>query len=130
MVQEIWDSLFHLWENPATANDARGGMLSANHLCSQAEWTDGMWQAADIRREALREAVNTAEKSFFNLKPKGQILNYLKIVQQSPAEPFLEFIDRLHRSVEPQIKDKRARQGVLIERQLLSMPTLNARQRY
>lgn len=58
--------------------------------------------------------MKAAENSFFNLKPNGQVQNYLKIVQ-APNEPFLDYVERLCRLVELQIKDEKARKEVLKE---------------
>nr|XP_041567254.1 uncharacterized protein LOC121468155 isoform X2 [Taeniopygia guttata] len=90
-------------------------MLSVDHLCGQAEWADGVRQAVEIPWGALHEVVKAAEKAFLNLKPKGQVQNYLKITQ-SPTEPFMElFVEQLCRVVELQVKKEQVRQEVLKE---------------
>ncbi|XP_064260326.1 uncharacterized protein LOC135290334 [Passer domesticus] len=113
--REIGKVLPQLWENPGTAVDTEGGMITTEHLSGVGSWADGNYQAWYIPSEALKATTSAALKAFTSLRsPTTPLIPYSKIIQ-GDNEPFLLFTERLRKAIEVQVKDEATREGILTE---------------
>ncbi|TRZ11453.1 hypothetical protein HGM15179_015658 [Zosterops borbonicus] len=111
--EAIWkgllqDALPGLLEEPDTAVDNQGNLITLKHLMGEGNWEMPAKQAADIPRQVLEVVAKIAEKAFVTMQPSGPLQSYLDVFQ-GPQEHYLHFVERLTAAVEQQEEDEIAR---------------------
>ncbi|XP_071304702.1 endogenous retrovirus group K member 5 Gag polyprotein-like [Agelaius tricolor] len=112
--KEILRILPSLWDSPNSGLDADGGVLSVDHLLGTGNWADGPSQARAIPLEALQQTAKAAEKAFLGLRAAAPQVPYSRVLQGA-EEPFLEFVERLRKSINYQVEGESVRAELLKE---------------
>ncbi|RMC18224.1 hypothetical protein DUI87_05105 [Hirundo rustica rustica] len=97
------DALPNLLANPETAIDEQGNPLTTDHQCGERQWACPADQVANIPIPALQIIADSAAKAFFSMQPHGPLPPCSKM-RQGPMEPFVDYVERLTRAIELQVK--------------------------
>ncbi|RMC22093.1 hypothetical protein DUI87_02965 [Hirundo rustica rustica] len=96
-----------------TRVDDHGNPLTLDHLASEGQWTVATDQVA-IPQQCLHVVKEAALTAFFGMQPHGPVVPYSKI-RQGQSESFTDFVERLSRAIEVQVKSEGARECILGE---------------
>ncbi|TRZ19197.1 hypothetical protein HGM15179_007870 [Zosterops borbonicus] len=103
------DTLPSLLKDPKTAKDGNGDELTLDHLSGEGDWALAPTQAAGIPALVLEEVKDAAERAFLGMQP----LPPYSGIFQGPTEPYLQFVEKLIRAIDQQVRKKQAREEVL-----------------
>ncbi|KAL9822336.1 endogenous retrovirus group K member 6 Gag polyprotein-like [Geothlypis trichas] len=110
--REVGEVLSMLWGSPSTSHDAEGTVLGIDHLIGTGVWASGATQARVLFPNQLLESCRAAERAFYKL-PAATSQVEAEEVRQGPQEPYLAFVERLHRFVSAQVPGGREREELL-----------------
>lgn len=107
------DLLPGLIQDPDCKFDAQGGSITLDHLCGEGNWAQAGKQAELIPQSVLERIKGAAEKALRVMPPRYPQPSYLDI-EQSPSEPFLDFIDRLYAAVEKWFEEEEIHENIVL----------------
>ncbi|TRZ17356.1 hypothetical protein HGM15179_009715 [Zosterops borbonicus] len=113
------DALPSLLRDPVTAADKKGVKITIDHLCGEGPWVLAPTQASDIPVPTLERVKEAAQRAFFSMQPLVPLPHYSKIFQ-GPNEPYLQFVEKLIRAVEFQVRREHAQEAILEEMAFLN----------
>lgn len=103
------DLLPGLIKDPDCAFDTQGGSITLDHLCGEGAWAQAGKQAGLIPQSVLERIKGAAEKAFRTMAPQPTSVS----IKQSPSEPFLDFVDRLHAAVEKWVANEEIHEDIV-----------------
>ncbi|RMC21296.1 hypothetical protein DUI87_02157 [Hirundo rustica rustica] len=96
-----------------TRVDAQGNPITLEHLAGEGQWAEATDQVV-IPVQCLHVVRETALTAFFSMQTQGPAISYSKI-RQGQSETSTDFVERLSRAIEAQIKNEMAREHILTE---------------
>ncbi|XP_063279523.1 endogenous retrovirus group K member 5 Gag polyprotein-like [Prinia subflava] len=108
------DKLPTLLSDESTATDTQGNPISLSLLFGELQFSTPQIQASLIPVPVLQVVKELACTAFFALQPHAK-LPPLTYIRQGPQESYVDFMDKLTRAVETQVKIISAREHVLLE---------------
>ncbi|RMC13202.1 hypothetical protein DUI87_10736 [Hirundo rustica rustica] len=109
----LQDALPGLLNHVNTRVDAQGNPLTLDHLAGEGQWAEATDQVV-IPVQCLHVVRETALTAFFSMQTQGPAISYSKI-RQDQSESFTDFVERLSRAIEAQVKNEMAREHILSE---------------
>ncbi|RMC14193.1 hypothetical protein DUI87_09284 [Hirundo rustica rustica] len=109
----LQEALPGLLNHVNTRVDAQGNPLTLDHLAGEGQWAEATDQVV-IPVQCLHVVRETALTAFFSMQTKGPAISYSKI-RQDQSESFTDFVERLSRAIEAQVKNEMAREHILSE---------------
>ncbi|RMB95073.1 hypothetical protein DUI87_28444 [Hirundo rustica rustica] len=111
--QLLQDALPGLLNHVNTRMDAQGNPLTLDHLAGDGQWAEATDQVV-IPVQCLHIVRDIALTAFFSMQTQGPAISFSKI-RQGQNESFTDFVERLSRAVEAQVKNEMAREHILTE---------------
>ncbi|RMC20833.1 hypothetical protein DUI87_01686 [Hirundo rustica rustica] len=111
--QLLQDALPGLLNQVNTRVDAQGNPITLEHLASEGQWAEATDQVV-IPVQCLHVVRDTALTAFFSMQTQGPVISYSKI-RQDQRESFTDFLERLSRAIEAQVKNEMAWEHILTE---------------
>ncbi|RMC21793.1 hypothetical protein DUI87_02662 [Hirundo rustica rustica] len=111
--QLLQDALPGLLNHVNTRVDAQGNPITPEHLAGEGQWAEATDQVV-IPVQCLHVVRDTALTAFFSMQTQGPAISYSKI-RQDQRESFTDFLERLSRAIEAQVKNEMAREHILTE---------------
>ncbi|RMC14307.1 hypothetical protein DUI87_09400 [Hirundo rustica rustica] len=109
----LQEALPGLLNHVNTRVDAQGNPLTLDHLAGEGQWAEATDQVV-IPVQCLHVVRETALTAFFSMQTQGPAISYSKI-RQGQSESFTDFVERLSRAIEAQVKNEMAREHILSE---------------
>ncbi|RMC06854.1 hypothetical protein DUI87_16303 [Hirundo rustica rustica] len=109
----LQEALPGLLNHVNTRVDAQGNPLTLDHLAGEGQWAEATDQVV-IPVQCLHVVRDTALTAFFSMQTQGPAISYSKI-RQGQSESFTDFVERLSRAIEAQVKNEMAREHILSE---------------
>ncbi|RMC17253.1 hypothetical protein DUI87_05831 [Hirundo rustica rustica] len=109
----LQEALPGLLNHVNTRVDAQGNPLTLDHLAGEGQWAEATDQVV-IPVQCLHVVRETALTAFFSMQTQGPAISYSKI-RQDQSESFTDFVERLSRAIEAQVKNEMAREHILSE---------------
>ncbi|RMB90791.1 hypothetical protein DUI87_32784 [Hirundo rustica rustica] len=109
----LQEALPGLLNHVNTRVDAQGIPLTLDHLAGEGQWAEATDQVV-IPVQCLHVVRETALTAFFSMQTQGPAISYSKI-RQDQSESFTDFVERLSRAIEAQVKNEMAREHILSE---------------
>ncbi|TRZ10835.1 hypothetical protein HGM15179_016267 [Zosterops borbonicus] len=110
--RHLQDALPGWLNDPDTAIDNEGNMITLSHVMGEGDWEMPQKQAESLPKPLLKQIARVAVKAFSTMRPSGPMESYLDIFQ-GPQENFLLFVERLTVAVEQQEEDEVARKKLV-----------------
>ncbi|RMC18153.1 hypothetical protein DUI87_05034 [Hirundo rustica rustica] len=111
--QLLRDTLPSLLNNVETMVDDNRNPLTLDHLAGEGQWTTATDQVA-IPPPCLHVVKEAALTTFFGMQLHGPVVPCSKM-RQGPNESFTDFVERLTRAIEVQVKNEAGQEGILGE---------------
>ncbi|XP_054372133.1 uncharacterized protein LOC129046810 [Molothrus ater] len=108
-----------LWDSPNSRTSVDGEVISIDHMLGTGNWSDGAAQVRAIPVEVLQQTARAAEKAFLGLRAAAPQVPYAKVLQGA-EEPFLEFVERLRKSINYQVEGEHLQAELLKEMAFLN----------
>ncbi|RMC22366.1 hypothetical protein DUI87_00678 [Hirundo rustica rustica] len=109
----LQEALPWLLNHVNTRVDAQGNTLTLDHLAGEGQWAEATDQVL-IPVQCLHVVRETALTAFFSMQTQGPAISYSKI-RQDQSESFTDFVERLSRAIEAQVKNEMAQEHILLE---------------
>ncbi|RMB93997.1 hypothetical protein DUI87_29585 [Hirundo rustica rustica] len=111
--QLLRDALPGFLNNVDTRVDDQGNPLTLEHIAGEGQWAEATDQVS-IPSQCLHVVKEAALTAFFGMQPHGPVIPYSKM-RQGQSESFTDFVERLTRATEVQVKNEGAREDILAE---------------
>ncbi|RMC19858.1 hypothetical protein DUI87_03424 [Hirundo rustica rustica] len=105
--QLLRDAVPGLLDNIETMVDGHGNPLTFEHRVGEGQWMEATDQVA-LPQKCLNVVKEAALTAFFTMQPHGPVIPYSKI-RQGQSESFTDFVEKLSRAIEVQVKSEGAR---------------------
>ncbi|RMC20176.1 hypothetical protein DUI87_01022 [Hirundo rustica rustica] len=105
--QLLRDALPGLLDNIETMVDGHGNPLTFEHLVGEGQWMKATDHVA-LPQKCLNMVKEAALTAFFTMQPHGPVVPYSEI-RQGQSESFTDFVEKLSRAIEVQVKREGAR---------------------